>query len=1119
MKAKHLIIALLCFMQPILHAQQASVLAEGHWVKMGFTSPGVYKISWNKLREMGFSPESIDPRQLAVYGNPGGMLPQSNSDQRPIDLTENAIVVSGANDGVFNENDFILFYVDSPHKTIYDGTTETFQVEKNLYSDSVFYFLTHKPSAGKRARQTPNLGTDHQKITQSRYLFYHENDLINLLSSGREWLGESITSVPISFQHSLTGLAEATQATIHASLVAQAFTTTQASIKVNGSEVGQMNFNAIPNSQYTIKGNIQQNSFSIPLNLLSSDALEVSFSYDRNSSGNAVAYLDKYLVEVEAKAAFQAEQKTLRFTPDHSGLVTYQLETSSNDLVIWNISDPSNIAIQEFNRSNNQAQFGAFTEEQATYQVFNPSSLPEPLQFKSIANQNLRATPPVDFLIVTHESLISQAERLATFRRTHDLMSVQVASTSQIYNEFSSGRQDIVAIRDFIRHKYDQGNLKYVLFLGKGSFDYKNRVSDNTNLVPTYESRNSIHPLLSYSSDDFFGFLDNDEGFWEESTSGDHQLDIGIGRIPARNYDQAKKAIDKIILYHTHPNTMGNWKSKILFVADDGDRNIHQRDADQLATLVDTTYHQFRVNKFYLDAFEQERKPNGEFSPAAEKALLDAVNQGKLIINFTGHGAEFGWTQERILTFNHIDQWRNTYKMPFLITATCEFGRNDDPNTESGAERLIFKNTGGAIGLLTTARPVFSSTNYRLNEALYGSMLKQNNGEYQRLGDVIKFTKNNSLQGSLNRNFILLGDPSMRLAYPQNQVEITHINGKEPSETDTLRALQPIQVRGRIISNGSVAPNFNGIATIELLDKTQPKITLGSENAPFEYKERDRILFRGEATVEAGHFTINFTIPKNIDYSFGHGKIQAYAKTNHQEALGSTLSFSLGGTHPSPVTDTAPPEIRIFLNDTLAPPQSPFDPDVLAIVKLRDQTGINISNAVLGQNLMLILNDTLQIDLGETFTTLPDKAGRGMATTLLQGLPEGKHRIEVRARDSHGNAAVEYLEFEVMENSSYITEIKSYPNPFIEETFFKVSHKLVQENLLVSVDIISNQGKPVHRIEQEVLSAEATLEINWNGKDNNQQRLNAGIYFYTLKIVSKTTGKSDFVRRKLIISN
>lgn len=1103
-------------------SQTQSVLSEGKWVKMSFVESGIYKIDWSTLRDMGFEPSEIDPRNLAIYGNPGGMLPQALSEDRTQGLIENRIRVEGENDGVFNENDFLLFYVDEIDEVIFKAEEDEFEVKKNIYSDTIYYFLTHKNDPGLRIEEVADLGTDHLMVESHRSIISHELDLYNILSSGREWLGERLRGGgSLNFSLEMEDVKVNTELKLHLSAMAQANVGTSLITAINGNNLGELNFESIPNSQYAIKGNQQEEVFKINSNSLESQKLDLEFTFDPNGQNSATLYLNRFLIDFQSSSQFAQQQKFLRYTPSERMISTHIIQTENNNVEIWNISDPTRPSFQTYSFENDQVQFGAFSHAYREWIIFDPNELPKPEVFHSIENQNLLVPSNAELLIITHPKFYNEAQRLAQFRTSHDDMTVHVATVPEIYNEFSSGRQDITAIRDYIKLQYDQGRkLKYVLFFGKGSFDYKQRIEENTNYVPTYESRNSIHPLLSFSSDDYFGFLEDSEGTWQESPSGDHTLDIGIGRIPAKNIDEAKTAVEKIILYQTNPNTFGEWRSELLFVADDGDRNIHQRDADQLATLVDTTYQNFHLNKLYLDSYEQVRTPNGESSPQAEDALIDAVNEGRLIINFTGHGAEFGWMQERILTFDLMEEWQNPFKLPFLITATCEFGRNDDPQTESGAERLMFKKSGGAIGLLTTARPVFSSTNYRLNVALYDIMLQEEQ-EYPRLGDVIRFTKNNSLEGSLNRNFILLGDPSMRLNYPEKSIEVTEINGRIPSSNDTLKALQSIQLKGLVKDGDFTDRSFDGKVTVKLFDKAQERRTLGSDNEPFEYKERTQLLFNGQASVKNGQFELDFIVPKNIDYTFGKGKLQLYAFSENQmqDALGSSLDFTLGGSAEPAFNDQDGPQIQVYINDTTKQISGIYDEDLQVILKFNDSSGINISNAVIGQNPTLYVNDTLAIDISHQYIAEIDDFTRGEAKTRLTDLPEGINSLSITARDVHGNSSTKEVSFQVKAKSSFISEIKTYPNPFIDETRFQIGHSLIGENLEMEVEIIKRNGQKVSQLRGAILSAEEILEIKWNGRNQEGLKLEPGIYFYTFKIISNTSGKTDFKRGKLIISH
>lgn len=1090
---------------------------------MEFDAAGIYKIDHNTLNEMGFTPADVDPRNIAIYGNPGGMLPQSLAIDRPTDLLENSIKVVGEDDGVFNENDYILFYVDEIDETSFDGTSERFNITKNLYSEKNYYFITIKESTGKRQTVLENLGVDHPKIDWYHRLIFHERDEVNLLTSGREWFGEQFnTQNTITFNHELLEIASNQEVKLSLNVLAQSFGASSMSTQINSSVVGTLNFSPIPNTQYGIKGNVQSGNYSLSTNTISGNNLALQLSYDQQGASNAVAYLNNYLLDIPTNLSYQGETILLRNPASlNQAITTYEISNASSDLEIWKVTDPLNNQVQNTVFSNDLITFGAFSNSLEEFIVFDPSNSPSPENFEEISNQNLHGALSSDFLIITHPDFLEQAKRLAIFRRTNDQMNVTVATVDHIYNEFSGGRQDVTAIRDFAKWQYDLGDLKYILFFGKGSYDYKERFENNSNFVPTYESRNSIHPLLTFSSDDYFGFMQNDVGEWQESSSGDHDLDIGIGRIPSTSYAQAKKAIDKIILYQTDQRTFGDWRSKLVFVADDGDNNRHQKDADALTQLIDSTFVDYSVEKIYLDAYEQIRLPNGETSPTAQEAIIEAVNDGALIVNFTGHGSESGWMQEQVLTFDLMEEWNNTFTLPFVVTATCEFGRNDDPNTFSGAENLLFKDVGGAISMVTTARPVFSSSNFDLNLALYGSILKKEAGQYQRLGDIIKFTKNNSQRGSLNRNFLLLGDPSMRLSYPSKTIEVLEINGTPPSNGDTIRALQRVVVTGHVLDGGAQDPNFNGVLDFSLFDKASDKETLGSDGDAFTYLERDNELFRGSGKIENGVFELEFIVPKNIDYSFGNGKMLMYAIDNSSDvdALGTSIDFKIGGTAENFDADDTPPTINLFVNDSTKPIQGEYNSNIQFIVKLFDESGINISGNGFGQHLSLSINDSISYNLNEFYRADLENFRKGSLLFEVKDLKHGLNQIEIKAWDTHGNSASLFQDLFIVENSSNITIINNSPNPFSEETQFSIEHLLSGENIEVGIEIRNTNGEEVTAIFNEVLRADETIVVPWSGTNNNGQKLNPGIYIYTIKIYSKTSGKSGVKRQKLIISN
>ena len=367
-------------------------------------------------------------------------------------------------------------------------------------------------------------------------------------------------------------------------------------------------------------------------------------------------------------------------------------------------------------------------------------------------------------------------------------------------------------------------------------------------------------------------------------------MDIGIGRFPVQTISEANNMVDKVKNYNGK-KALGDWRNKVTFIADDGDGNGHTSDADELANIIDDNYKNINIKKIYLDAFIQESTPGGPRCSEAQKALTESVEKGSLLINYSGHGGELGWTKERILEVGQINKWENKNKLPFFVTATCAFSRFDDPERISAGEYTFLNKDGGAIGLLSTTRLVYAGANMELNKAFIEVLFEKENGKLPRLGDLFRQTKETSGGDIPNkRKFILLGDPALCLAYPDLNVSTTAIS-------DTISALGEVTISGQIENeNGTLAANFNGFVFPTVYDKQEMLITLGQElTPPIPYRSQINILYKGSASVKNGVFSFSFVVPKDIAYNFGSGRISYYAVSNDSltDASGFDSSFTI----------------------------------------------------------------------------------------------------------------------------------------------------------------------------------------------------------------------------------
>ncbi|OKL42195.1 hypothetical protein A3841_09445 [Pontibacter flavimaris] len=1114
-----------------------SVLSEGEWYKLAVTKSGVYKIDKSVLQALGISPQSIDSRKIQLYGNGGGILPQPNSAPRPDDLQENAITVVGEEDGKFDDTDFILFYAQGPHAWKYDEAEKRFRHAYNVYSDTAFYFLRINHSPGARIATRGQAAGPAQSITSYNERLFHEQDLKNMVFSGREWYGEEFNSFQTSrsFNFPASDVVAGTEVQLEAALMANSPTGSSFMVQLNNQTLGTQDIAGRGTQKYHPEGINSTKTYRINQQSLGNgNGFTATVNFSPGGSSTAMGYLNYLELHYERQLKLSGEQTAFRSIQSTNQPVSrFAIADAPANATIWDVTNPALPVSQQ----HTNGSFSTATALLREFVVFQSISS-KPIPVGRVENQNLHSlnqSGSLDFVIVTHPAFLQEAQRLASHRAQHSGMEVQVVTTQQVYNEFSSGAQDVTAIRDFMRMLYNrsgkpEGDVLYLLLFGDASYDYKDRIRNNTNLVPVYESRESLHPISSYSSEDYFGFLDEDEGEWAENAQGDHLLDIGIGRLPARTVAEAATMVSKIINYDS-PSHFGSWRSRITFVADDGDYNEHQNDAEFLANYLVAHQPKYTPNKVYIDLYPQQAVANGQRVPEASAALDKAVEQGSLITNYTGHGNEVSWASEQVLTLPQISNWKNKDNLTFLLTATCEFGRYDDPGRPSGAELALLHAEGGAVGLLTTTRPVYSNGNRVLNRNFYSAAFTPINGRMPRLGDLVMLTKNNSIlanvsgsRGVNNRNFSLLSDPSMQLAYPSLEARITSINGREVT-ADTLSALAKVTLKGQVqTSSGSLASDFSGTLHLKVYEKPAVLQTLGDEGSPkVPVQVRESILYDGRASVRQGQFEVSFVVPKDITYQYGQGKISLYASNSTQDALGATQGIVIGGTAKDAAIDTTPPGINLFMDDDSFVSGGLTGETTTLLARLFDESGINTAGIGIGHEITAVLDEeqhTLVV-LNDYYTSAPDSYQQGEVRYTLKDLSPGRHTIRLKAWDTHNNSSEGYIEFYVSNDANLaLKHVLNYPNPFSTETTFLFDHNRGGDDLEVQVQVYNMSGKLMKTLQTTSYNSKTRVaEISWNGRDAYNDMLTPGVYIYRVTVRSLRDGAkaSDF--EKLIIIN
>ncbi|WP_298740959.1 type IX secretion system sortase PorU [uncultured Chitinophaga sp.] len=1094
-----------------------SKLATGTWYKLGITQAGVYKITVAQLGSMGINTQALSSANIRIAGKGGAMLPEKNSGTYKDDLPETAVLVADGGDGLLNGDDYLLFYAPGPHAWEYQTASHTFTHRYNLYSDTAWYFL-NVDQPGQRL--TPDTPAASPSVTVNAFdhIAFYEKDSINLVSSGKQWWGPVFSNSPgatLTRNYTFT-LPAAPSGPVQLKARAAARSTgSRFDITVNQQTAGSLQLSPVSGNIFEAFATSASGTFSVMVN---SSQLEVGLQYNGNNGDQG--WLD-YL-ELHARCPLIIPgQASLQFrdaasvAPGTTAL--FMVNNTGPDTRVWDVTDAWKPVQLNVQRNGSQLQFARDASILREYVAFNPEQLPQPLYAGTVPNQDLHAIPPADMLIITIPALKAAADRLAAFHTAQDQLQVQVVMAHEIYNEFASGTPDPAAIRDFVKMCYDRAagggkRPRYLLLFGDASFDYKNRVPGNTNLVPTWESEASLDLINSYPSDDFFGFLDDADDITDINTR--NLLDIAVGRLPVQTLDQAQQMVDKIIRYNT-PAGFGPWRNHITFVADDGDNNLHVQDAEAVSAAAAASGPGMVADKIYLDAYPKIASAGGGRYPEVNSAIQRDMNSGNLVWNYTGHGSYSRLAEEVVVDAASIRGWTNVNKLPLMITATCDFAPFDNPAHNSLGEQILLQQRGGAIALMTTTRAVFAYSNRIMNANYLSQVFSPlQNGQMPTLGEAAMLGKNltytNYSDVANNRKFQLLGDPALRLAFPRYRVLTDSINGKDVNTvTDTLKALGQYVIKGHIAdAQGNPVTGFNGILDIAVYDKPSVLRTRGNDagSEAADYTLQQQVLFRGQQQVQNGQFSVTFVVPKDIDYRPGAGKISYYAANEQADAGGWFTGYQVGGTAESVRPDTTGPAIQAFLDTELFRNGGITGQDPVLLVKLSDSSGINTSGYGIGHDMVAILDTASKyFVLNDYYTASLNDFRSGSIRFPLYGLPEGPHELTIKAWDNYNNSSTATLRFVVIGSSTLaVQEVGNYPNPFTVETRFFFTHNQQGQQLDVVLEIFSSQGQLVKTIKETINASGNRYEgMQWNAMADSGARVPPGIYFYRITVSTK----------------
>lgn len=1112
-----------------------SVLASGNWFKISVEKTSMHKITYSFLKtKLNVNPSDISFSNFGVFGNFQGQLNEvAGQEPKGDDLLELPIYIADKNgNGKFDDGDFVLFYAQEPNTWALSDNGDAFNHKKHIYSDYNYYFITTDKGTGKQIADENFNGTANKTITTFDDYTFHELDEKNILESGREWFGDKMstakTSVDIEF--SFPNLITSIPIKIVSSVIARtpqttANNATQISGKIGGNTVFTHNIKGSGDPEYenvAIRQTLSEN-FNV-----SSENFKITYHHS-SIDNTAEAYID--YVEINAVRALQFTGNSMNFRSINSvapaAISEFQI-ANAGDANVWDVSNP----FQAKREAMHNGSFITATSDLKEFVAFNSdANFPEPELVARVENQDLHACSQTNMVIVAYPSFLAAANRLAAFHRSTNNISVFVTTPDLIYNEFSSGKQDATAIRNFVKMLYDRANgdtaliPRYLLLFGDGSFDMRNRTAGSTNFIPTYQSYETLYKMNTFVSDDFFGLLDDGEG--GNILGSNNFIDVAVGRLPVGSVEEAEGVVNKIINYKS-TKALGNWRNRLSFVADDEDGNTHLTQCDGFANYVAGNYPIYNQNKIYLDAYQRVNTPAGARYPDVNTAILNTLNKGSLILNYVGHGGINNWAHERVFNLNDIKQLSNINTLPLFITATCEFSMFDKNGGQTAGENLIVNPNGGGIASITTVRLVWSGQNKELNDALIKNLFKPYQNRMPTMGELLMQAKNGIWRSgdANNRKFLLLGDPALTLNYPELNVSTSEVNGVNVNlSNDTMSALQQITISGEVQNwDGSVATDFNGYVYPTVFDKISTLTTLA--NSPYSSKVNfqlyNSVIFNGKASVQNGKFSFSFIVPKDIDYKIGEARISYYAEDIAQniDAHGIDNSILIGGNADSVAWDDEGPVITLFINDTAFIDGGITDENPKLLAILEDDFGINVGNS-LGHEITAVLDDNYAkpIVLNDYFESELNNYQKGSVLYPFYKLEEGAHTLTVKAWDTQNNSSEASISFVVSTSPILaLNKIFCYPNPFSTSTTFSFEHNAADEDLLADVKIYSLNGDMVRHIQAEFTpSGYRENKIKWNGDTDTGGSVMKGIYIYKITLQDKHGNQASKSNRVVVI--
>lgn len=688
---------------------------------------GIHTLTYGQLQAAGVPVSSIDPRSFRLFG--GGR--------------EVAVVVAGEADGVFDANDYILFYGEA---------------SSAKYAADNVYWLTYGGASGLRMASraaapggaaTPASYGAIQHLEKNTYYW----SLIPGDADLDRWLWDYVhsqTRPSWSYTFTLTAPASA-PATLAVALVGYSQSAVNpdhhARVSLNGTVLGDARWDDV--TWYTAH-------LAVPAGVLraGNNTLTLERIADTGVARD-VFYID--WAELAFASGFVAAADELAFSYSTAGVWRYQVRGfSTDDVGVYDVSNPA--AVVRLTGISVTADGGAFSAHlqdavagPTSYLVVGGQAYRSVQAIERDTPSNLRSSLwGADHIIITHTAFAAQAEQLRQWRARQ--MRAVVVDVQDIYDEFSYGVVSPAAIHDFLAYAYQYWQAPapgYVVLFGDGHYDPRdNEGYGRTNFIPAYLA--PVDPWIGETAAD---------NRYVTIVGNDVLPDMMLGRLAVNTPAEAGAFVSKIIAYEQSP-APGDWTKQVLAIADntDGGGNFPVLSDNLLRCCLPSDY---AVTRVYYN-------PSSMTVPQARAAIQTAMNAGALLVNFIGHGDYIGWADERLFWTADVPALTNGGKLPVVIAMTCREGYyafNDTSGAHDSVAEVVTRAEGrGAVASWSPTGLGIATGHDHLNRGFFDAIFSEGVGTVgagTAAGKLRLWQTGGNLD--LLDTYLLFGDPATRM--------------------------------------------------------------------------------------------------------------------------------------------------------------------------------------------------------------------------------------------------------------------------------------------------------------------------------------------------------------------